>query len=185
MSYSRVAMWTVCLALMATMLATEISPVLAQSRPTPPQRRQHPGKYPFWSNQRASRSMRHARDYSRDLFIYSRDVAAVEPDVAKSESEQLGKNIAAAQRDLEDVGKKVGDDKEALASLEVINKHLASAAATQKTLHEECNKAKVDAGVCTHCCNMITKELEKAMAEHAALMRRLDLKATEDEKDGN
>lgn len=186
MSQSRVALVGVCLAVIAAMMATDVSSALAQRRPTPPERRLHPGKYPFWSNQRASRSMRHARDYSRDLYHYSRDAAKIEPEVAKSESEQLGKNIEAAQRDLNDARKKAGGDKETLAALEAIQKHLANAAATHKTLHAECCKDSVDGNVCTECCNEITKELEKAMAEHAALMRRLDLKAqSESEKKGN
>jgi hypothetical protein len=172
MRYQRAVSTIVCLLVTMVMIAAA-SPSFAQR----PWRK---NMYDRWNQNRAQRSLRHARDYSRDLHYYSRDVEKVQPEVAKSESEQIGKNIETANKDLATVRKSIGDDKEAAASLDIIDKHLAKAAEIHKTLHAECCKDSVDAGVCTECCNDITKELEKAMAEHAALIRKLDVKSPSD-----
>lgn len=149
----------------------------AQQRPRSPiERRLHPGRG-FWENQRASRSIRHARDYSRDLYRYSRDARVVRPEVAKSESEELGRNIDKAKKGLTAVGKQYVGDKDVQAALETINKHIAKAAEVHKQLHEECCKDAPDGGVTMHCCSQITKELDKAAAEHAALLRTLEQRA--------
>ncbi len=160
MKCQKVALVGFCLFLVSAFMATDVSQTLAQRRPSVADRKQHPGKYStWWPRQRASRSMRHARDYSRDLYYYSRDAATIKPEVAKSESEQLGKNIEAAKKELATVRKQAGSDKDTLDALQVIEKHLASAAETHKTLHAECRKESVDVGVCANCCNQITKEL--------------------------
>ena len=130
--------------------------------------------YDRYNHFRSQRSLRHARDYSSDLHNYSRDVKKIQPEVAKAESTKLGENIATAQHDLDALRKSAAGDAKALAALDVVQEHLKKAAETHKTLHAECSKDVVDGGVCTHCCSEITKELEKAMAENAALMRNLD-----------
>jgi hypothetical protein len=156
---------------MALMLAVAVpSPAMAQRDAGAKAR----GDFsPFWSNQRASRSMRHARDYSDGLYRYSRESKTVAPEVAKSESEELGRQIANAKKHVADVRKEVGDDKKAATALDSIQKHLDTAAASHAMLHEECCKATVNGQVCSDCCSDITKELEKAMAEHDALVRKL------------
>jgi hypothetical protein len=131
----------------------------------------------FWSNQRASRNMGHARDYSRGFYRYSRDAHTIQPEVAKTESAELGRNIDAAKKELATVREEYAADKEVLASLKVIEDHLAKVAAQHATLHAACQQDTVDRTVGMECCNVITKELEKAMAEHAALMRKLEIKA--------
>ncbi len=135
-------------------------------------RRQHPGKG-FWANQRASRSLQHAQTYSCDLYNYSRGATLVVPEVAKTESENIGRNLEAAKREFATVRAALGGNKEALVALDGIGKHLNKAAETQKSLHEECCKDSPDSGVCAGCCSDITKELDKAVAEHDALMRTL------------
>ncbi len=130
----------------------------------------------FWSNQRAARSMRHARDYSRDLYDYSRDARAIQPEVAKSDSANLGRNIESAKNELTHVRKEQAGDKDVLAALAIIEEHLAKATEHHKTLHAACQKDTVDAAVGMECCNVITVELEKALAEHGALMRKLEIK---------
>lgn len=132
--------------------------------------------YDRYNHFRSQRSMRHARDYSSDLHNYSRDVKKIEPQVAKSESTKLGENIATAQHNLDALRKSAAGDAETLAALDAVQEHLKRAAKTHTALHAECSKDVVDGGVCTHCCNEITKELEKAMAEHSALMRKLDMR---------
>ncbi len=134
--------------------------------------RLHPGT---WSKQRASRHIRHARDYSRDIYRYSRDAKTIDPAVAKSESEELGRNITKAQQEVAVACQKAGSDTATVASLKSIEKHLASAAKQHKVLHEECCKASVDGGVSMSCCSTIILDLDKAQAEQQALLRSLEI----------
>ena len=127
------------------------------------------------ANRRASRSVRHARDYSRDIYRYSRDVRRIEPTVAKSESEELGRNIAKAQQELTTASKEVGTDPATLAALKSINEHLAAVTKQHQMLHEECCKESVDGTICMKHCNQILLELDKAQAEHDALIRTLEI----------
>ena len=110
-------------------------------------RRLRPGKG-FWASQRASRSLRHARDYSRDLYRYSRQAVVVSPQVAKAESENLGRNINLAKKEVAAVRKEFEGNKEVISALAAIDKHIAKAAETHKNLHEECCKNKPDGQVC-------------------------------------
>ncbi len=174
MSRRKLNQCVLCIAVAMIAGLTMVQSADAQQRPRSiVERKQHPGKG-FWENQRASRSIQHARDYSRDLYRYSRDAQVVSPEVAKAESVELGRNIEMAQKELAAVGKQHEGDKQVLASLDSINQHIAKAAAVHKTLHEECCKDSPDGGITMHCCSEITKELEKAAAEHAALLRTLD-----------
>ena len=129
------------------------------------------------SHQRASRSMRHARDYSRDIYRYSRDARQIDPAIAKSESEELGRNIAQAQKELTTAKSEAGKDNETLAALKSIEQYLAAAAAQHAMLHDECCKDAVDGSVCMKHCNQILLELDKAQAEHDALMRSKEIDA--------
>jgi hypothetical protein len=124
--------------------------------------------------------MRHARDYSQDIYYYSRGAQRIEPQVAKAESEQLGKNIDAVKKELAVVRTESAADKETLAALEAIEKHLTKAVETHKMLHAESSRDSVEGGICAKCCSEITKALEMAMAEHDALRRTLELR-TQDE----
>ena len=171
-----------CFALVATMLVADASTAWGQRPRSAIERRLHPGRG-FWANRRAYRNMRHARDYSQSIYNYSRDAATIEPQVAKAESERLGQDIAGAQKELAIARKEAGKDKDTLAALDVVEKHLAKAAEMHKALHEECCKDDVDGGICAKHCSEITKELEKAMTEHAALIRKHELKedASKDE----
>lgn len=132
----------------------------------------------FWSNQRAARNLRHARDYSRGFYVYSRDAHHVQPGIAKSESTELGRNIESAKKELGIVREQYSEDKEVLDSLAVIEEHLRKASDQHKTLHAACQKDEINPMVGMECCNVITQELEKAMAEHAALMRQLEIRSS-------
>jgi hypothetical protein len=134
--------------------------------------RQHPGT---WSNQRASRSVRHARDYSRDIYRYSRDAGRIDPAVAKSDSEELGRNIAKAKREVAASRQEAGDDAATLAALKSIDQLLEAAAKQHAMLHEECCKDAVDGSVCMKHCNQILLALDKAQAEQDALIRSTEI----------
>lgn len=166
-----------CIAIATIAGLAIVQDAAAQQRPRSTiDRKLHPGKG-FWENQRASRSIQHARDYSRGLYRYSRDTQVVRPEVAKSESEELSRNIGKAGKELTAVGKQYEGDKEVQTALETISRHIAKAAEVHKQLHEECCKDAPDDGVTMHCCSQITKELDKAAAEHAALLRTLGQRA--------
>ncbi len=136
--------------------------------------RLHPGT---WGNQRTSRSIRHSRSYARGIYRYSREADRIEPAVAKTESQELGRNIAKAQKDLSAARKEAGDGSAELSVLKSIEQHLASAAATHKLLDEECCKDEVDGSVCMKHCNEILLHLDKAQAEQDALIRSVEMGA--------
>jgi hypothetical protein len=128
-----------------------------------------------WSNERASRSVWHARDYSRDIYRYSRDAGRIDPSIAKSESEELGHNIVRAQKEVAAAREELGTDPKTVAALKSVDEHLAAAAKHHALLHEECSKDSVDGSVCMNCCNNILLELDRAQAEHDALMRSMEI----------
>lgn len=175
MSYERRTLPSWCLLVVAMVALAVPSTGLAQ-RDAGAKARGEYGKG-FWSNQRASRNLRHARDYSRDFYQYSRSVRTIQPEIAKSESAELGRNIEAANQELANIVKEYAADKAVQERVKVIEGHLAKAAAQHKMLHAECQKDSVDGTVSMECCSEITKELEKAIAEHAALMRTLETQA--------
>ncbi|MCA9125056.1 MAG: hypothetical protein H6822_02595 [Planctomycetaceae bacterium] len=182
MSHWKASQLSFCCLAVAMIAALSLNSANAQQRPRDSGAKAR-GEFGtgFWTNQRASRSIQHARDYSRDLYRYSRDATAVSPEVAKSESENLGKNIESAKKELATVAKQYDGDKEVQAALETISKHLAKAAEVHDQLHQECCKDAPDGGVTMECCSDITKELDKAAAEHAALMRTLEQRAKSNE----
>ena len=133
------------------------------------------------ANQRVSRNVTHARDYARDIYHYSRDSGAIEPTVAKSESDDLGKRISQAQKELTVVREEVGNDPDVSKSLKTIESHLATAEQQQSMLFKECCKESVDGLACMKHCNQILLELDKAQAEHDALMRSMEIRVQSNE----
>ena len=128
------------------------------------------------AQQRASRSVQHARDYSRDIYQYSRVPTMIQPSVAKTESEELGRNIAKAQQEFAVVRQEVGSDPATAATLKTIDQHLAAAEKQHAMLHAECCKESVDGTACMKHCNQILLDLDKAQAEHDAMMRSMEIK---------
>lgn len=127
------------------------------------------------SNQRMSRSVRHARSYARGIYECSRDADRVDPAVAKSESEELGHNITKTQKELVTARQEAGNDATTLAALKKVEQHLATASAQHKKLHEECCKNEVDGSACMKHCNQILLELDKAQAEQNAVIRSMEI----------
>ena len=127
-------------------------------------------------NQNSYRSIRRARDAAEDSYDYARDVNRIDPAEAKAKSEELGQNIAKAQKAQAAARKEAGSDVEALAALKSIEKHLTAAAEQHKMLHEECCKDAVEGSVCMNHCSQILSELDKAQAEQGALIRSMETK---------
>ena len=105
------------------------------------------------------------------------DAASVFQWRPKSESEELGRNIGKAQKEMTVARQEAGNDAGALASLKSAEQHLAAAAEHHKMLHEECCKDAVDGSVCMKHCNQILLELDKAQAEQDALIRAIEMKS--------
>ena len=55
---------------------------------------------PFFANQRTSRNIQHARDYSRGIQRYATQAQVIQPTVIQAESQMLGQQLQAIQRDM-------------------------------------------------------------------------------------
>jgi hypothetical protein len=133
-----------------------------------------PGGYSAYS---AGTRLYDARQYTQQLYDYTQCAPAsqLQPVVTKVESEHIGQTIQAAKQNLAIVkteAEKAGD-KAILKKLESIDKHLVSAMEHHKKMHMECCKAEIDGGAAANCCDELMTELDKALAEHASLMRLL------------
>jgi hypothetical protein len=127
---------------------------------------------PFWA-QSGGRSMRHARDYSRGYRTYARRAPTVTPQIAKQEAQGVGQNIALAKTQFGEM-RKATTDKDTLASLDVIEKHLADATKAHAKMHEMCNMETIDAAGTMKCCEDIDAALAKALSEHGKMMNKLE-----------
>jgi hypothetical protein len=87
----------------------------------------------------------------------------------------LGHNIVRAQKEVAAAREELGTDPKTVAALKSVDEHLAAAAKHHALLHEECSKDSVDGSVCMNCCNNILLELDRAQAEHDALMRSMEI----------
>ena len=132
----------------------------------------------------ASRSLYHARDYAYDYRSYVQQTrlkkGEVDPEVAKEHAEELGRNIAMLQKHLVRMRKHAAGDKETLASLDVIDKHIKEAAKAQVALAELAAKPPVDAEASEKYSDEASKALDLAIAEHDKLMKKLAIATKKD-----
>jgi hypothetical protein len=159
-----------CFLLAAVAIVTVASVGYAQSGADAKAR----GRYDFYGKS-AQRSMRSARDYSRDYRQHVQAVPQkkVDPVVAKDAADAVGTCLAKAQKDVAQLRKDVGDDKDAIASLDVVGEKLAAAAKHHKEMAEHCCKPTVDGEASMECCEKIDEALEAALGEHEKLMKKL------------
>lgn len=152
----------------------------------------------FFETQRSSRGINHSRDYARNIYQYSspRPVyqysqavpvtqystapAVVSAPIMKSESQWLGQTLVGAQQQVTALQEMCKGSPTKLESVKTISQHLTKAAELQKDLHVECCKETVDGMVCAMCASKIVKELDKAAAEHEALVREMEIDANHD-----
>lgn len=146
-----------------------------------------------WGHRQASRRMGHAIEYSRDLRGYAAYPRTVQPQervvvpVAPYPvivTEEIGRNISAAQRDIARV-KKAADPKDAetKASLEKVEKHLVAAAEQHSKMEECCSGPECDGEMLAGCCEAAEKELEAAKAENDKLIKKLDADAAHEQQE--
>jgi hypothetical protein len=134
-----------------------------------------------YSARAAGQRMHQAREYSQHLYEYARPAPAqsIPIVVTKVEAEHIGQTLHAAAQNLAVVKKDAEktNDKAILKKLELIDAHLAKATEHHKMMNIECCKDKVDGEAVAGRCDDLITELDKAIAEHASLIRLLGGKA--------
>jgi hypothetical protein len=131
---------------------------------------------PGQSHQGFSRRMSHARDYAQDLRAYVAPPYKPTPAAVKDIVTELGRNLDAAKKHLADMKKAAGDDKATVAAIAKIESQLATAFEHHKTAHACCVE-DFDAAKALKCCDDLSKEIDKIIAEHNDLMKSLAKKS--------
>lgn len=124
----------------------------------------------FWENNRASRGIQHARDYSRSIQQYSTQAPKLNPVVTKSESVMLGHQIQGIQREMVIIREENLSNPQVVEPVKVIDTKLAQAATTQTMLHEECCKDSPNGKVCAEMAGKVTSTLDQVAKDHAKLL---------------
>jgi len=130
---------------------------------------------PGQSHQGFSRRMSHASDYARDLGAYVALPHKPTPAAVKEIVTELGRNLEAAEKHLAEMKKAAGDDKVTGKAIESIEGHLQTAFDHHKEAHACCVESFDEAKALT-CCTDLSKEIDKVIAEHDALMKTLATK---------
>jgi hypothetical protein len=135
------------------------------------------GEYNFYGRSAAS-AMRSAREYAGYYQEYVQSAPArqkVNPEVAREAADSIGIYIGKAQKHMASMRKvaEASNDKATLASLDLIDKHLAEAAKSHADMKDTCLKDEVEGGATLECCKPLHDHLGKAIAEHDKLMKRL------------
>lgn len=147
------------------------------------------GEFGFYG--RGARSaMRGARDSARSFREYissgqpvptqvvrevPQQVVVVSPRIAQSAADEIGDYIFKSERHLAWMRRQAeaSKDKEALASLDSIDRNLAAAKQNHVALCSCCTADNFDPVAAMACCQTIDESLAKAISEHDALMKRL------------
>ncbi len=127
----------------------------------------------FWANQRTSRNIQHARDYSSGIRRYATQSPVIQTEVTQAESQMLGQQLQAIQRDLVIVRDENKANPKVVEHVKKIETQLGQATTSQKSLHEECCKTSPDGNMCAEMCSKIQTSLEEVQKEHAKLLKEL------------
>lgn len=136
----------------------------------------------FWSGKSASRSLSHARDHAVGAHEYLAQSAQPDPKVVEEQVSEVLRNLETAKKHFATIRKDYSGDKETLAAIDRIEKHLAGAMEHHGKLCECCQEKDFQAIMAMECCNDMTKEIEAALSEHESLMRQLASKAAAEAK---
>lgn len=128
---------------------------------------------PFFANQRASRNIQHARDYSRGIQSYATQAQVIQPEVMKAESQMLGQQLQAIQRDMVIVRRESASNPKVVEQVKKIETQLGQATLVQKSLHEECCKSSPDGKMCAEMCSKMHASLDEIKKEHDKLLKEL------------
>ncbi|XZE22629.1 hypothetical protein SH449x_002567 [Pirellulaceae bacterium SH449] len=127
----------------------------------------------FWANQRTSRNIQHARDYSTGIQRYATHSPMIQTQVTQGESQMLGQQLQAIQRDLVIVREEHGANPKVLQHVKKMETQLGQATTIQKSLHEECCKQSPDGKVCAEMCSKMHASLEELKKEHDQVLKEL------------
>lgn len=131
--------------------------------------------YNFYGRSAGS-AMRSAREYSGYYRDYVQSTPQqVNPEIAKEAADSIGMWIEKAQKHMASM-RRVAEkhkDKETLASLDVIDKHLTDASKSHAEMKDTCLKESIDSKMTLDCCKPLYDHLAKAEAEHDKLMKRI------------
>ncbi|GAA4469951.1 hypothetical protein [Novipirellula rosea] len=125
----------------------------------------------FWANQRTSRNIQHARDYSRSIGRYTTQSPTINPAITHAESQMLGMQIQGIQRDMGIVRQTYVENPQVIEQIKAIDDKLAAASETQKMLHMECCKDTPNGKVCGEMATKLTTALDEISKDHAKLMK--------------
>jgi hypothetical protein len=159
--------WSLAAIVSLTTLSSQV--VSAQSRINDKVSRSNGA--PFFANQRTTRNIQHARDYSRSIGQYTTQAPTINPVITQSESQMLGMQIQGIQRDMGIVRESHVNDPQVVAQVKVIDEKLVKAAETQKMLHAECCKDSPDGKVCGDMATKLTSTLDEVGKDHDKLMK--------------
>ena len=127
----------------------------------------------FFANQRTSRNIQHARDYSRGIQRYTTQAQVIQPTVTQAESQMLGQQLQAIQRDMVIVREEHASNPKVVEQVKKIENQLGQATAVQKSLHTECCKPSPDGKSCAEMCSKIHASLDEIKKEHDKLLKEL------------
>ena len=128
---------------------------------------------PFFANQRTSRNIQHARDYSRGIQRYATQAQVIQPTVIQAESQMLGQQLQAIQRDMMIVRQENASNPKVVEQVKKIETQVSQATSVQKSLHEECCKSSPDGKMCAEMCGKIHASLDEIKKEHDKLLKEL------------
>lgn len=171
MSTRSLAKIVIAVALMATVTSIAGQTAFAQSRINDKVSRNNGAG--FWANNRTSRNIQHARDYSHSIQRYTTQVPTITPAITQSESEMLGHQIHGIQRDMVIIREENASTPQVVEQVKGIETKLAQAATTQKLLHEECCKDAPGGKICGEMAAKISGTLGQVSKEHAKLLKTL------------
>jgi hypothetical protein len=97
----------------------------------------------------------------------------IQTQVTQAESQMLGQQLQAIQRDLVIVRDEHATNPKVVAKVKKIETQLGQANAVQKSLHEECCKSSPDGKMCAEMCSKIQVSLDEMKKEHDKLLKEL------------
>ncbi len=171
MSTKHVGKVVLGLAVMFAATALVPQPVFAQSRINSKVDRNNGAG--FWANQRASRNIQHARNYSQSIQRYATQAPVIQPQVTQAESQLLGNQIQSIQREMVVIRDQNASNPQVVEQVKAIETKLSKAADTQEMLHAECCKDSPDGKVCGDMSTKITATLDQIAKDHAKLMKTM------------
>jgi hypothetical protein len=127
----------------------------------------------FWANQRTSRNIQHARDYSRGIQQYSTRAPMVYSNVLQPETQMLGQQLQCIQRDLGIVRQENASKPIVVEQVKKLEAQVAKVQTVQKSLDEECCKASPNGKHCGDMSSKLLTSLEEMKKEHDKLLKEL------------